>query len=308
MCPDEADRLERIVQKKLNEERELSRKQEKEWYASFADRDLVNGGKYNLCKIEDIRKVFGNEARIQMIRDVISELRWIECFKYFLSGYSQNEVCLITGLSKAVVSTAYKHYAGLKNYPIYESEDFYMKKIDLTNVKEAGESRRPAAGAYICAIRKVEDVAEKEYLRVSYDIIQGEFKGYYDQLRAEHPDWASAGSYVKSYKPKALPMFKRFCSAVSKSNGNYVFDGGSANADERTLVGKQLGLVLREEEYYSNDGEKRIRLIVDKEFPVDRLNDQKVPPIKRLPEEADQVASSDSFINVPDGVDEIPFN
>ena len=38
-----------------------------------------------------------------------------------------------------------------------------MKKIDLTNVQEAGEFNRPGAGAYICTIVKVEDVSDKEY-------------------------------------------------------------------------------------------------------------------------------------------------
>ena len=94
-----------------------------------------------------------------------------------------------------------------------------MKKIDMTNVQEAGEFKTLPAGAYICVITAVEDVPNKEYLKVSYDIDAGEFKYYYSSIRLNHPDWSWAGAYVKSYKPTALPMFKRFCSAVSKSNG-----------------------------------------------------------------------------------------
>ena len=41
-----------------------------------------------------------------------------------------------------------------------------MKSIDMTNVKEAGDFSRPAPGAYICGIYKVEDFADKEYLKV----------------------------------------------------------------------------------------------------------------------------------------------
>ena len=164
-----------------------------------------------------------------------------------------------------------------------------MKKLDLTNVEEAknGANRHPA-GPYICKITAVEDVEEKEYLKVSYDIIEGEYKGYYSKGREEHPDWDWFGIYVKSYKTKALPMFKRFCSAISKSNGNFIFDGGAVNSDEKSLIGKKLGIVLREEEYYSNSGDKKTRLIVHREFPIDQLSAQKVPDIKRLPEEKPQ--------------------
>lgn len=163
-----------------------------------------------------------------------------------------------------------------------------MKKIDMTNVQEAGEFTTLPAGAYICIIRNVEDVEDKEYLKVTYDIADGEFKGYYDDIRSNHPDWEWSGAYVKSYKTKALPMFKRFCSAISKSNGNFIFDGGAVNSDEKSLIGKKLGIVLREEEYYSNSGDKKTRLIVHREFPIDQLSAQKVPDIKRLPEEKPQ--------------------
>lgn len=167
-----------------------------------------------------------------------------------------------------------------------------MKKIDMTNVQEAGEFRRPEPGAYHCVIKAVEDISDKEYLKVGYDIAEGEYKDYYTNLRKDHPDWAWSGVYVKSYKQAALPMFKRFCSAVSKSNGGYVFDGGSVNSDEKSLIGKHIGIVLQEEEYYSNSGDKRTRLIVYSECPVDKIPDQKVPKLKALKEE-----SSSNFVN-----------
>lgn len=181
-----------------------------------------------------------------------------------------------------------------------------MKQVDLTNVQEASSGfQRHPAGPYICKITAVEDLPEKEYLRVSYDIAEGEYAGYYAKGREDHPDWAWYGSYVKSYKEKALPMLKRFCSAVSKSNGKYVFDAGSVNSDEKTLVGKKVGLLFGEEEYYGNDGELKTRLYVYSEFPVDKLADQKIPNIKKLKEEAPKT-DSDGFLSAEDD-DEIPF-
>lgn len=187
-----------------------------------------------------------------------------------------------------------------------------MKRIDMTNVQEAGEFTKVPAGAYVCIITAVEDVPDKEYLKVSYDIAEGEFAKYYTNQRNDHPDWAWIGAYVKSYKQKALPMFKRFCSAISKSNGSFVFDGNAINADERTLVGKKLGIVLREEEYYSNSGDLRTRLIVHKEFPIDQIGKQKVPDVKRM-EGAIRTTTnpatvpSTGFMTIPEGTEEVPF-
>ena len=153
----------------------------------------------------------------------------------------------------------------------------------MTNVQEAGEFDRLPAGAYVCVIRDVEDFPQKEYLKVTYDIAAGKYAGYYDKTRADHPDWAWTGAYVKSYKTKALPMFKRFCSAVSKSNGNFVFDGNTVNADERTLIGKKVGLVMQEEEYYGNDGSKKTRLIVARECPIDSFPPRRSPKRRNCP-------------------------
>lgn len=182
-----------------------------------------------------------------------------------------------------------------------------MKAIDLTNVQEAGEFKRPEAGPYICKITSAEDVPDKQYIKVGYDIAAGEFEGYYTKTREDHPEWEWVGQYVKSYKPKALPMLKRFCSAISKSNGSFIFDAGTVNSDEKTLVGKKIGLIFQEEEYYGNDGEKKTRLTVYSEFPISELSKQKVPNIKKLKESTN--AGSDDFMKAPEGDNsEVPFD
>ena len=187
-----------------------------------------------------------------------------------------------------------------------------MKKIDLTSINESGNSR-PSAGAYACTITKVEDFPSKEYLKVTYDIAAGEYRGYYNELRGKYPNSEWIGAYVKSYKTKALPMFKRFCTAVSRSNPNFVFDGGATNSDEKTLVGKKIGIVLQEEEYYGNDGEKKTRMVVAWECPIDKLDSQKIPGVKALKDEPDTsikktTAHSTEFMSLPEvAVDEVPF-
>lgn len=194
-----------------------------------------------------------------------------------------------------------------------------MKRVDMSNVQEAGSFDRLPAGVYICSIMAVDDVPDKEYLKVTYDIAEGEHKGYYGEIRKAHPEWAWSGAYVKSYKTAALPMFKRFCSAVSKSNGNYVFDGNTVNADEKTLIGKKIGLILRDEEYYGNDGNLKTRLFVDREFAIGDFSNQKQPTLKKLdpsklkpgttPTATTGRPESDGFMNIPEGADgeEVPF-
>ena len=185
-----------------------------------------------------------------------------------------------------------------------------MKKVNLKEVQEATDNTRLVPGGYVCKITKVEDVPKKEYLYVEYDIAKGDFEGYYESLNERLGFWG--GRFYKSYKESALGMFKRFCSAVSKSNNGYVFDG-ETNTDESTLVGKLIGLVLCEEEYIGNDGNIKTRLYVDKEVTVDDIanNNFKLKPLKKLPEEkrAEVEGPADaSFIEVPKtDKDDLPF-
>ena len=57
-----------------------------------------------------------------------------------------------------------------------------MRQVNLENVQEAGDYTRLLAGGYVCKYTKVEDVAEKEYLYMEFDIADGEFKEYFKDL------------------------------------------------------------------------------------------------------------------------------
>ena len=180
-----------------------------------------------------------------------------------------------------------------------------MKAVNLENVQEAGTGNSLKAGGYVCKITSVEDVPEKEYLYVEFDVAEGEYKDYYKKLQEAKNFWG--GSMYKSYKEKALPMLKRFCSAVTKSNPGYIFDAGAQNNDEKTLNGKLIGLVFFEEEYIGNDGSIKTRIKVDYETDIAKIRqgDFKVKPKKLLPD--DQKTTGD-FVSVPEGAaEEIPF-
>lgn len=140
-----------------------------------------------------------------------------------------------------------------------------MKKINLANVEEFKEFSNPSAGGYVCGIYNIEDVPEKEYLKIYYDILEGEFKGYYTK-QVKEGRWKALPNFIASYKESALPFFKGTITSVEKSNNGFKFDN-----DETKLKGKKIGLVLFEQEYIGNDGRVKTSLKVDKAHSVDAI-------------------------------------
>lgn len=177
-----------------------------------------------------------------------------------------------------------------------------MNNINWDNVKEVQEFEQVKPGGYICGITKVEDVPDKEYLMIEYDIIEGKYKGYYKSLFDAKAFWV--GRFIKSYKEKALPFFKAFKTAVELSNPGYIFMN-----DPHSLRGKKVGLVLAEEEYISNTGEVKTRLYVAQIRAVKAIKDGDftVPQLKKLKE--DNTSSPSVNVNNTDvnDDDEYPF-
>ena len=178
-----------------------------------------------------------------------------------------------------------------------------MKHIDLNDVQEATEFQALPVGGYICGIVRVEDLPDKEYLRIEYDIADGKYKNYYRDQIQRNPDWHWGGVLIRSYKEKALPFFKAFVTSVEKSNAGYKFSD-----DEKTLVRKFVGLVLAEEEYTKNNGDVGKRLYVASVHSVDAIKKGKfkVPELKRLAGAAPAATQQGSFENLPDE-DDLPF-
>lgn len=157
-----------------------------------------------------------------------------------------------------------------------------MKKIEnFEEIKASDEFDSLKPGGYIGVLYKAEDEPEKEYLKVFFDIAEGEFTGYYKNLYSQFDFWG--GTFFRSYKEKALSMFKGFIKAVEESNPGYVW-----NWDESTLKGKKVGLILQEEEFVptggAHAGELRTHLIVQKVVNVETIKSgkYKVPELKKL--------------------------
>lgn len=161
-----------------------------------------------------------------------------------------------------------------------------MKKIDLDNVQEFTRFRNPVGG-FICEIKTVEDVADREYLKVGYDIAealnedQKEFVGMYAKRKAERDfDYPTT---VVSYKENSLPFFKGFVTALENSNKGYKWDN-----DENKFVGKKIGFVIGEEEYEGRDKngmpKVKVRTYVAERHSVQAIKDGdfEIPEFKKL--------------------------
>lgn len=175
-----------------------------------------------------------------------------------------------------------------------------MKNINWNNVEEAQEFKKVTSGGYICKITLAEDVADKEYTYFEYDIAEGEFKGYYDDLYKSKGFWGA--KLFKSYKENALPFYKGMVTAFEQSNKGFKFDN-----DETKFKDKLIGLVLAEEEYTGNDGAIKTRLYVSSIHSIDKIRkgDYKVPEKKLLNGSAK--AQANTFETLTGDDSELPF-
>lgn len=176
-----------------------------------------------------------------------------------------------------------------------------MKTINLDNVQEFTRFRNPVGG-FICVIKSVEDVPEKEYLRVGYDIAeaitpdQQEFVGMYEKRKKERDfDYPST---IVSYKEQSLPFFKGFVTALEESNKGYKWDN-----DEQKFVGMQIGFVIGEEQYMGRDKngapKVKVRTYVAERRSVQTIKDGDfiIPEFKKLEQETIVDRSTNPFAN-----------
>lgn len=167
------------------------------------------------------------------------------------------------------------------------------------NAKVSGEFERLAAGGYVIKITGVQDADDKQYLKIVYDIAEGPERGRY---ASEEPENDFRHSFIRSYKEKALGMFKAFIRAVDESNGTKFDEQIEKGFAEQQLTGKLLGVVFGYEEYEANDGTVKERLRVASVMGADRIRkgEYKVPELKKL-----QTSTPASASPVPEFT---PFN
>ena len=179
-----------------------------------------------------------------------------------------------------------------------------MQPIKGYNEAQAsGDFERLPAGGYVVKITDVKDEPAKSYIVITYDISEGQYRGFYKDMDEK---LVKLHQFIRSYKPTALGMFKAFINAIDDSNGTKFGDVIEAKGlDESKLIGKIFGALIGEEEYEDNRGEVKTVLKVRTCVEADRIRkgNFKVPELKKLEKKQSEVPSGFQ----PLGDTDLPF-
>jgi hypothetical protein len=177
------------------------------------------------------------------------------------------------------------------------------------NIEATGnkEYKPLPAGGYVAYITKVEDVPEKQYLRFEFDIVEGEYKGWFadDWKNQTREDKFWHGIIRQNIPDETSPkydmqcgFFKRFTNAVEASNSGYHWDW-----NEVGLKGKLIGIVFGEVEKESKRGTRYMTTQPSEIVTVEAIekDNYKVPAPKMLapqysapaPQQLEEINSDD---------------
>ena len=135
-----------------------------------------------------------------------------------------------------------------------------MKVKNWTLIEESTPGQMLEPGGYVVRITDVNDVPEKEYLWIVYDVAEGPCAGMYAGM-PKSDDWKHR--FTRSYKESAEGMFKAFLNRLEESNrGRFDVATWQVRADERQMIGLELGIVVQKETYTNDKGEDRERTVV----------------------------------------------
>lgn len=188
-----------------------------------------------------------------------------------------------------------------------------MKQFKGFERKEQIEWEMLPKGAYVIKILSVkEETSDKgSYLKMAFDIAEGEQKGFYKRLfdnnTNEDKKWNNDAVIYLSCPDDDSPQwlvdnFNKFLTAVEDSNEGYHW-----NWDENTLKDKLVGAKFRLEQSEYNGK------VYDHIKPLWYIAAQKIRDGKfgKLPNDKlveSKPSTSNDFMNVPDtSAEEIPF-
>lgn len=190
----------------------------------------------------------------------------------------------------------------------------FKKPKDYDNVR-VGEPRILPAGGYVCKILNAEETESKTgkpMLKVSFDIENGEFAGYFRDLYkgwkegSDDPQsvkWPFSGTkWVMLYNNEGGTNrdFKAFCTALEES-GTKVWI--NETFDTNGLRGATLGLIFRREEHeYNNARSWRTVPVGFRSVKTIEEGNYNVPEDKPLPEPV--LTETDSFTALDE---DLPF-
>ena len=131
-------------------------------------------------------------------------------------------------------------------------------------------------GAYECIIKDARinknEESGKETLKVSVDILTGDYKDYYkkryDNNTNADKKWDNNAVRYLAFKGDNVSYFKGFITCVENSNPGYTWDW-----DETKLKDKKVCGVFLYEEYEKQDGSKAVKVRLNKFRSLDKMKE-----------------------------------
>lgn len=181
------------------------------------------------------------------------------------------------------------------------------KPSDYENVQAITDFETLEPGAYKCKILKAEELIasnQKTYLKISFDIIEGEkadfYKKRYQSDTREDKKWGGVlVVFVKDFEDKTNRYLKTLITCAEASNTNFKFDW----AHPECLKDKKIGIVFREEEFEDTFGAIRSATKPFRACVYNKTEETKIPNKKSLPTKGE---AFDNFATTSDN-DELPF-
>lgn len=135
----------------------------------------------------------------------------------------------------------------------------YFKNVDF-EIEEIG-GLKLEEGIYICQVKGVVEVPEKEYFKVAFDITEGKFKDYYTEAykSSTFKNKTYGGYKYVSYKDSAQRFFGQWIACLQNSNQGYNFK--LKDYDPQTWIGlKFVGIFTEEEWEYEGKSGYKVKL------------------------------------------------
>lgn len=200
------------------------------------------------------------------------------------------------------------------------------KPSDYDQTQAYGTFKALPAGGYICEIKAVEETKSstgRDMLKISFDIAEGEYKGYYTELykndKRDNRKWSGVANQLVNDPQdpsKTNRGFKTFVTSTEESNPGWQASWGDSFG--ASFRGKKIGVIMGREQYEKQDGStswstkaKSFRSVEairsgDFEIPEDKW----LEGMKAAPKTASAPSASDPWMNIPDGVEDdgLPFN
>lgn len=186
-------------------------------------------------------------------------------------------------------------------------------KEKYENADEVVEFDSIPVGPQIVKILQVDDIVDREYLKVLVDIADGEYKNFFNEMyqkdSREDKKWPAQGTVYVSYKKPAEKFFAAFIKAVEKSNTKFAWDWNPG-----TLKGKFFVANYGEEEWLkeNEDGTKEvatsIKVVERRSLRAFRDNQIDIPKKKELKNKPETKSKEQVETKNFDDIDEdLPF-